>query len=57
MYSDEEYQKLFKNVEIKNCPIEVANDIWNAALEAAAKHCDEMGEEARISLNIRELKK
>lgn len=24
------------NVEIKNCPIEVANDIWNAALEQAA---------------------
>ena len=26
-----------KNIEIKNCPIEIANDIWNAAIEAAAK--------------------
>lgn len=24
------------NVEIKNCPIEIANDIWNAAIEQAA---------------------
>lgn len=28
---------MIKNVEIKNCPVEVANDIWNAAIEAAAK--------------------
>ena len=32
-------------------------EVWNAAIEEAAKHCDDMGEEARISLNIRELKK
>lgn len=31
--------------------------IWNAAIEAAARHCDDMGEEARISEDIRNLKK
>jgi hypothetical protein len=25
------------NVEIKNVPVEVANDIWNAAIEEAVK--------------------
>lgn len=29
------------NVEIKNCPAEIANDIWNAAIEAAAKCVDQ----------------
>lgn len=32
-------------------------ETWNAAIEAVVKYCDEMGEEARISLNIRKLKK
>ena len=35
----------------------LAREIWNKAIEAAALHCDEMGEEARISENIRGLKK
>lgn len=46
------------NVEIKNCPVEIANDIWNAAIEEAAKlaettsYCPEDTAE-----NIRRLKK
>ncbi len=28
-------------VVIKNCPVEVANDIWNAAIEAAAQCVDQ----------------
>lgn len=31
--------------------------IWNAAIEAVAKHLDEMGEEERISIYVREMKK
>jgi hypothetical protein len=35
----------------------MVRETWNAAIEAAAKDCDKMGEEARISENIRNLKK
>lgn len=31
--------------------------IWNVAIEAVAKHLDEMGEEERISIYVREMKK
>lgn len=43
------------NVEIKNCPIEVANDIWNAAIEEAAKIADDNDE--FTATQIRKLKK
>ena len=32
-------------VVIKNCPVEVANDIWNAAIDAAAKVIDDCNRE------------
>lgn len=32
--------KEFNKIEIKNCPVEIANDIWNAAIEAAAIEVD-----------------
>jgi len=44
-------------IELLEKAMEHQNDIWNIAIEEAAKHCDEMGEEARISENIRGLKK
>ena len=50
-----------ENIEIKNCPIEIANDIWNAAIKIAALKaydliCD--SEEAIETANeIRKLKK
>lgn len=43
------------NVEVKDCPIEVANDIWNAAIEEAALIADEVDEIA--AADIRKLKK
>lgn len=50
------------NVEIKNCPIEVANDIWNAAIEEAAKVIDKLNREGPYqsitgATEIRKLKK
>lgn len=44
-------------IEKALAPSVFEKEVWNAAIEAAAKHCDEMGEEARISENIRGLKK
>lgn len=41
------------NIEIKNCPVEIANDIWNAAIEAAA----ELAQWSDVAANIRKLKK
>lgn len=41
------------NVEIKDCPVEVANDIWNAAIEEAAK----IAKDWSICEEIRKLKK
>lgn len=29
-----------EHIEIKNCPIEVANDIWNEAIEKALQICE-----------------
>lgn len=34
-----------------------AREVWNEAIETVAKFCDEMGEEARVSENIKGLKK
>jgi hypothetical protein len=31
-------------VQIKNCPLEIANDIWNEAIEAAAQAADGEGD-------------
>lgn len=49
-------------VQIKNCPTEIANDIWNAAIEAAAKAADSFtcggcGMDGKSSEAIRKLKK
>lgn len=49
-------------VVIKNCPVEVANDIWNAAIEAAAKVIDDCNREGPYNAiggarRIRKLKK
>ncbi len=30
-----------KNIEIKNCPIEIANDIWNSAIEVVAEYVND----------------
>lgn len=47
------------NVEIKDCPVEVAKDIWNAAIEAAAKIAErsETNITKVIAEDIRNLKK
>lgn len=50
------------NVEIKNCPVEIANDIWNAAIEAAIQICNAYDrgfstDAGMIKLKIMELKK
>lgn len=34
-------EKNNKNVEIKNVPVEISNDIWNAAIEAALYEIDD----------------
>lgn len=44
------------NVEIKNCPIEIANDIWNAAIEEAAKVA-QFHKIGLVDVAIRKLKK
>lgn len=44
------------NVEIKNCPIDVANDIWNAAIEEAAKIAADYQSD-KAAAKIRKLKK
>ena len=52
-----------KNIEIKNCSIEIANDIWNSAIEVVAEYVNDKANrdgsyDAIISANeIRELKK
>lgn len=49
------------NKEIKNCPMEIGNDIWNAAIEEAAQIVqNEMGnldDTFLIVKKIRSLKK
>lgn len=47
------YEKLIKN----NVDSEEYLDGWNAAIEDVANLLDEMGEEARISEYVREMKK
>lgn len=44
------------NVKIKDCPIEIANDIWNAAIEETAKMAD-VKYSLKVGLEIRKLKK
>jgi len=47
-----------RTIQIDDRTNELLNiEIWNAAIDAAAKYCDEMGEESRIAENIRGLKK
>lgn len=50
------------NVEIKNCPVKIANDIWNTAIEEAAKVIDKLNREGPYqaitgATEIRKLKK
>lgn len=52
-------EEIKRNVEIKNCPVEVVNDISNAAIEEAAKLVENRGliGMSTLSDNIRKLKK
>lgn len=54
-------EEINHNINIKNCPIEVANDIWNAAIEEVIKEIEQFDKgcspRSDIVPEIRKLKK
>ena len=49
--------KTVRAVQIKNCPTEIADDIWNAAIEAAAKAAEECGDYNPASYYVEDIKR
>ena len=49
--------KTVRAVQIKNCPTEIADDIWNAAIEAAAKAAEECGDYNPASYYVDDIKR
>ena len=54
LFEDKDWEKL---IQIKNCPTEIADDIWNAAIEAAAKAAEECGDYNPASYYVDDIKR
>ena len=55
LFEDKDWEKV---VQIKNCSTEIANDIWNAAIEAVIEELDVIGHNTDRDIErIRKLKK